>query len=450
LSRRVATFAGQPAQRELALTVSFGPATQLFSTMTAKIDRITELLERKIEREKARMGDKAKGADAAANEVAQRAGRKVVWVLAVAGGVVVIFLIFSVLIAHSINRPIRAAIRRFWKTATITTHASKQVSESSQSLAEAASEQAASLEQTSSALEEMAGRARRNAEHTSRADLLAGEARGAAGRGSETMERMVRAINEIKGSSDEMAKIIRTIDEIAFQTKLLALNAAVEAARAGESGKGFAVVAKEVGNLAKRSADAASSTTELIKDSRGKADAGVALAEEVEKVLSEVNAANEKVEELVRGVSTVAGEQAAAVEQVNLTVAELKSVTQVNANQAERTASASQQLESQTVQLSGMIAALENLVGASGDGKARLNGLGSPPAMRALPAEAPPAPAERTPLLEPERAPHSPRAATAHPGEPSLRKRIEGEAVAYVARLPAEMENLRDEDFQDM
>ena len=152
--------------------------------------------------------------------------------------------------------------------------AASQISTASQSLAEGASEQAASLEETSSSLEEMASMTKRNAENAQKANDLAKEARHSADKGAGDMQTMSTAMEAIKVSSDDIAKIIKTIDEIAFQTNILALNAAVEAARAGEAGMGFAVVADEVRNLAQRSAQAAKETATKIEGAITKTDRG--------------------------------------------------------------------------------------------------------------------------------------------------------------------------------
>ncbi|MDR2591182.1 MAG: methyl-accepting chemotaxis protein, partial [Chitinispirillales bacterium] len=159
--------------------------------------------------------------------------------------------------------------------------ASSEISDGAQSLAEGSNEQASSLEEVSSSLEEMSSMTRQNAENSSQAMILASEASAAAKDGDTTIRRMANAINLIKESSDNTAKIVKSIDDIAFQTNLLALNAAVEAARAGEAGKGFAVVAEEVRNLAMRSADAAKDTADMIEESVKNADSGVKITEEV-------------------------------------------------------------------------------------------------------------------------------------------------------------------------
>ena len=205
-----------------------------------------------------------------------------------------------------------------------------------------------------------------NADNTKQADSLAGDAGGQSEKGIEAMGRMLSAIKEIKSSSDETAKIIKSIDEIAFQTNLLALNAAVEAARAGDAGKGFAVVAEEVRNLAQRSAEAARNTSDLIADAQEKSVAGVNVAQEVEKVLAEVNAGVEKVGNILREVTAASAEQARGVEQVNSAVAQMDQVTQANAANAEQTAAAGQQLSSQAIELDGAVGNLQVIVGGKG------------------------------------------------------------------------------------
>lgn len=177
---------------------------------------------------------------------------------------VVAFLVgigVSIFLSRSITRPIQAVVNRLSMASNQVTSASNQVASSGQGLAAGSSQQAASLEEISSTLEEIGNMTRENAENTDRASKLSGDASIQAEKGNEAMVRMSEAIQDIKSASDETAKIIKTIDEIAFQTNLLALNAAVEAARAGDAGRGFAVVAEEVRNLALRSAEAAKNTS---------------------------------------------------------------------------------------------------------------------------------------------------------------------------------------------
>jgi methyl-accepting chemotaxis protein len=240
--------------------------------------------------------------------------------------------------------------------------ASSQIAGTSQQLAEGATEQAASLEETSASLEEMSGMTRRNADDANSAKSLAAQTRQAAETGATDMGEMSSAMDAIKASSDNIAKIIKTIDEIAFQTNLLALNAAVEAARAGEAGAGFAVVADEVRSLAQRSATAAKETEEKIQDAIAKSVHGVEISAKVSSGLREIVEKARQVDDLVGQIATASSEQSTGISQINTAVTQMDTVTQQTAAGAEESASSSEELNAQAASLEDAVGELRALV----------------------------------------------------------------------------------------
>ncbi|MEP6619138.1 MAG: methyl-accepting chemotaxis protein [bacterium] len=233
--------------------------------------------------------------------------------------------------------------------------ASGQITAGSQSLAQSASEQASTIEEVSSSLQELSSMAKQSADNTVAATRLVGETRNSTKTGVARMQELSSAIGRIKSSADQTAKIVKTIDEIAFQTNLLALNAAVEAARAGDAGKGFAVVADEVRNLAMRSAEAAKTTAALIEEAVANANGGVALNAETLKTLEAINTQVENVAGIVAELSATNDQQAKGLGQINNAVMQMNSVTQAVASSSEESASAAEELSSQSNVLSDMV-----------------------------------------------------------------------------------------------
>jgi len=247
------------------------------------------------------------------------------------------------------------AMRQVAEAVNQVNSASNQIAVGSQTLASGASEQASSLEEISSSLEELSSMTRQNADNAKQAQSLSVNARDSAFKGGESMKKMADAISRIKESSDQTAKIVKTIDEIAFQTNLLALNAAVEAARAGEAGKGFAVVAEEVRALAQRSADAAKNTAQMIEGAVKNAEGGVKISDEMAEALKEIVEHASKVGDLVSEISAAAAEQAQGIDQITTAVTQMDRVTQGNASSSEESASAAEELSSQAQELQGML-----------------------------------------------------------------------------------------------
>lgn len=241
----------------------------------------------------------------------------------------------------------------------------RQLSTSSQNLAEGAIEQAASLEETSATMEQMAGLTRQTAENAQQAKRSAEEARTLADAGAERMRALQRATDAIRHSSDDIADILKTIDEIAFQTNILALNAAVEAARAGEAGLGFAVVAEEVRSLAQRCAAAAKETSVKIGDSSEKSRQGAALSDEVGKNFEAIRRQTYELERLIASIAAASHEQSLGIQQMTSTVSAMDKVTQGNAASAEEMASTSRSLKDQSVALTASIAELNRMVNGS-------------------------------------------------------------------------------------
>jgi methyl-accepting chemotaxis protein len=271
-------------------------------------------------------------------------------------------LVLTYFMARSLSIPIYKVSKGLNESADQLASASGQISNASQSLAEGASEQAASIEETSSSLEEMSSMTRQNADNASQAHILMKDANKVVIVANQSMSELIDSMSDISKASEETSKIIKTIDEIAFQTNLLALNAAVEAARAGEAGAGFAVVADEVRNLAMRAADAAKNTAGLIEDTVGKIGHGSEIVTKTNDAFSKVAESASKVGELLGEIAAASKEQSEGIGQVNTAVTEMDKVVQQGAANAEESASASEELNAQAMQLKGFVDELVILI----------------------------------------------------------------------------------------
>ncbi len=235
------------------------------------------------------------------------------------------------------------------------TISSSQVASASQALAQGSTEQASAIQQITASIDEIAEKTRQNAEQANSAAGLVVRAIDDVKRGNMQMQSMVSAMEDINVSSESISKIIKTIQDIAFQTNILALNAAVEAARAGEAGKGFAVVAEEVRSLAAKSQEAAEETSELIEDSIGKVNAGSKIAGETAKAMEEITKVVQESELIINGIAESSNYQATAVAQIEQAISQVSQVVQTNSATSEECAAASEELSNQASRMREML-----------------------------------------------------------------------------------------------
>jgi len=279
--------------------------------------------------------------------------------LAVGGGIIYI--------VRGISTTLTQSVAELRDGAEQVAHAAAQVSSSSQSLAQGASEQAASLEETSASSEEVNSMARKNTDNSHSTAELLSQSQGKIAIANQHLSNMVTSMNEIAASSGKISKIIKVIDEIAFQTNILALNAAVEAARAGEAGMGFAVVADEVRSLAQRSAQAAKDTALLIEDSINKSREGKSKVDQVATAIRAVTEDSSRVKEMVDEVRLGSEEQSRGIDQIGKAIAQMEQVTQSTAANAEESAAAAEELTAQSETLKDVVARLQAMVDSRAD-----------------------------------------------------------------------------------
>ncbi|HEX8984971.1 MAG TPA: methyl-accepting chemotaxis protein [Bryobacteraceae bacterium] len=285
------------------------------------------------------------------------------WIQMLLGVISMVVGGFLFLMVHRSTDSLRALILRISEGVNQVASSAQQVSTSSQELAQGASEQAASLGETAATSQEITAMTHKNLDSTESVAQLMIEAESNVGKMTQAFDRMSGSMKEISASSEKIARIIKVIDEIAFQTNILALNAAVEAARAGEAGMGFAVVADEVRNLAQRSAQAAKDTAELIEESIGKSNEGAAKLSEVAQAITTSTAISTKVKTLADQVNIASKEQARGIEQISQAIAGMEQVTHQTAASAEESASAGEEMSTQAQDMKDAVAELVVVVG---------------------------------------------------------------------------------------
>ena len=273
-------------------------------------------------------------------------------------------LVLILRIRH-INGTLRSAVLELAEVSVQIASAASQVAASSQSLAQGASEQSATIEETSSASTEINSMARRTTENSHASAQMVVRSQEGFEKANQSLAEMLSAMDGINSSSQKISKIIKVIDEIAFQTNILALNAAVEAARAGEAGMGFAVVADEVRNLAQRCAQAAKDTADLIEESIQRSHGGRVKVDQVAVAIRAITAESSKIKVLVDEINLGSVEQSSGIEQISRAITQMEQVTQSSAANAEQSAAAAEQLNAQAEHMKDVVEALRTMVDSS-------------------------------------------------------------------------------------
>ncbi len=333
---------------------------QLIAGATGRCSSASQAFQAKILQVSEATAESIRQANARALSVLSNGRMVMALILAVS---VVLGSLIALILARSIIRPVSKAVAALRSAAEETAGSARQISGASQTLAEGASEQAAALEESGASLEELTSMVTRTSNAALQASALSADTKAAADTGKTAMDQVMDSMTGIKTSGDEVAKIIKSIDEIAFQTNILALNAAVEAARAGEAGSGFAVVADEVRSLAARSAQAARETACKIEQSLDRATRGVEVSNRAGAALNAILDKARAMDQLVGQIASASKDQARGINQINSAVAQMDKVTQSNAASAEECASAAEELNTQAGAQTITVGELETLLG---------------------------------------------------------------------------------------
>lgn len=284
------------------------------------------------------------------------------WVVLGCLSTVIISQYIAWLVSANIDKSVKSVLVNLSDTSDNLTILSKELTTAAHKLAEGSSEQAASIQETSSTLEESSSMVHQTTQNTKEAEVIARQTKEFANKGNSEMQVMLQAMEELKRSSAEISKIIKVIDEIAFQTNILSLNAAVEAARAGDAGKGFAVVAEEVRNLAQRSAQAAKDTSGIIESNIALSEKCLTITEQVGNSLSEINDESSKVSGLLEEISTASQEQEIGIGQINQAVSQMERVIHTNATTAQESATSADQLTVYSGTIKNIMSELDQLI----------------------------------------------------------------------------------------
>jgi methyl-accepting chemotaxis protein len=325
------------------------------SALLPRLERMSELAQGLVDQQSSQLAGTAKIA-----ESEQASSR---WITVSLLGLAILVSAALFLLVRSITSALRRVTQQLAGCARGVSEASAQISAASQSLAEGANRQAASLEETSASSQEMSSMTQSNANNSQQANRLMTRVDAQVTEANQTLEEMVASMQAIGGASEKIARIIKIIDEIAFQTNILALNAAVEAARAGEAGMGFAVVADEVRNLAGRCAQAAKDTSQLIAESIDTTREGKAKLDHMAEAIRGITSSTVEVKRLVDEVSVSSGEQARGVEHIAAALGEIERITQQAAASAQQSATASTAMSAQSEAMDALTQQLVELVG---------------------------------------------------------------------------------------